>query len=87
MEKDSLPRRTVGADDDDDDMASFPYNFRHVVITNQNTHMRHVVILMKIAMLHRHHIAIAAAASPLGSTRVIPGCRADHRNSESQRGR
>jgi hypothetical protein len=44
MEKDSLPRRTVGADDDDDDMASFPYNFRYPIITNQITHMQHVVI-------------------------------------------
>jgi hypothetical protein len=43
MEKDSLSRRTVGADDDDD-MASFPYNFRYAIITNQNTHMQHVVI-------------------------------------------
>jgi hypothetical protein len=83
MVKDSLSRRTFGADDDDDVMASFPYNFRYAVITNQNTHMQHVVI----SMLHRHHIAIAAAASPFGSARVIPGCRVDHRNSESQRGR
>ena len=66
----------------------------HALITKQNIHMRHVMLLMKSATLnpgsrrqHRHHIAIAAAASPLGSTRVIPGCRADHRNSESQRGR
>ena len=32
MVKDSLSRRTFGADDDDDDMASFPYNFRYAVL-------------------------------------------------------